>query len=153
MHQPWKVCPQCQEPAQLQACVCLRCGHVYRTRFAPPLGQTQVVLPPPVDKTQMLASRGAAALPPTHAAPTGAFPSAPSSYVPQTQAGAALQLQELARQYREANRSYMWTLIGGLLLLWPLWVITYMEHGKMRTIKGQVALLGLEPDAWVRSIR
>ncbi len=45
--QPYKMCPRCQQPAVLDAPVCRRCGHRYRTQFAPPpLDRTQVFLPP-----------------------------------------------------------------------------------------------------------
>lgn len=36
---PQKLCPKCQTIADLYASECLRCGHVYRTQFAPPLPQ------------------------------------------------------------------------------------------------------------------
>ncbi|MBA2689227.1 MAG: hypothetical protein H0U63_00300 [Burkholderiales bacterium] len=43
-----KICPKCQTPADIHTPACLRCGHRYRTQFAPPpLYQTQVVPPPP----------------------------------------------------------------------------------------------------------
>jgi hypothetical protein len=41
-----KLCPQCQTPTALQTPVCLRCGHQFRTRFAPPIHQTQVISTP-----------------------------------------------------------------------------------------------------------
>ena len=47
MTQPFKICPQCQEPAAMNAAACARCGRVYRTTAPPPMQQTQVVLPPP----------------------------------------------------------------------------------------------------------
>jgi hypothetical protein len=66
MQQPMKLCPQCQLPAPLDAVHCGKCGHVYRTQFAPPLDRTQVVLPPtvlpPVAPTQLISTR-----PPGHA--------------------------------------------------------------------------------------
>jgi hypothetical protein len=43
--QPYKLCPQCQQPAVLSAPSCGRCGQQYRTQFATP-DQTQVVIPP-----------------------------------------------------------------------------------------------------------
>lgn len=46
MTQPYKICPQCQEPDSMDAASCIRCGRVYRTTAPPPIGQTQVVMPP-----------------------------------------------------------------------------------------------------------
>jgi hypothetical protein len=40
--QPFKICPQCQEPAAINAASCARCGRVYRTT-ALPMDQTQVI--------------------------------------------------------------------------------------------------------------
>lgn len=39
---PFKVCPQCQTPAALDAPSCTRCGRQYRTQFVPPQQQTHV---------------------------------------------------------------------------------------------------------------
>ena len=36
MSQPYKACPKCQQSAQLDAPICLRCGHQYRTNFVNP---------------------------------------------------------------------------------------------------------------------
>lgn len=47
MTQPYKVCPRCQTPADLQAAACASCGRQYRTQFVPPINQTQVVHPAP----------------------------------------------------------------------------------------------------------
>ena len=38
-----KTCPSCELPARIYASVCENCGHVFRTRFQPPLDQTQVL--------------------------------------------------------------------------------------------------------------
>lgn len=46
MTQPYKQCPRCQQNAALHVPVCLRCGHQYRTQFAPPPEQTLIVAPP-----------------------------------------------------------------------------------------------------------
>lgn len=46
MSQPYKLCPQCGQPAALQTMVCQQCGRHYRTQFVTP-DQTQVVMPPP----------------------------------------------------------------------------------------------------------
>ena len=45
MTQPYKVCPQCNIPAALDARTCTHCGRAYRTQFAPPAQQTQVFRP------------------------------------------------------------------------------------------------------------
>ena len=36
MTQPYKICPQCQHPAAMNASACVSCGRVYRTT-APPI--------------------------------------------------------------------------------------------------------------------
>ncbi len=41
MTQPFKICPQCQQRAEVSAAVCSSCGRKYRTT-APPVDQTQV---------------------------------------------------------------------------------------------------------------
>ena len=46
MSQPYKECPQCKMPAALQELTCQRCGHVFRTAFAPPPNQTVVIQRP-----------------------------------------------------------------------------------------------------------
>jgi hypothetical protein len=44
MGQPYKICPGCQNPAQLSAVACSACGHQYRTQFVPPpIQQTQSI--------------------------------------------------------------------------------------------------------------
>jgi hypothetical protein len=45
--QPFKICPQCQQPAVLHMSVCGRCGRVFRTTagIQPPLLQTQITMP------------------------------------------------------------------------------------------------------------
>ncbi len=43
MAEPFKLCPRCQLQAPLNETMCSRCGHQYRTAFAPP---------PPIDQTQ-----------------------------------------------------------------------------------------------------
>ena len=43
MTQPYKVCPNCQQPAALSQTACGRCGRPYRTQFAPP-NKTQVFI-------------------------------------------------------------------------------------------------------------
>ncbi len=38
-----KICPVCGQPAALEATTCGQCGHVYRTKFEPPLNATRMV--------------------------------------------------------------------------------------------------------------
>lgn len=65
MTQPFKVCPKCQSPADLNAAQCVQCGRQYKTQFT---------APPPADHTQMFT------LPPTQ--PTQAFTPAPTQPMP-----------------------------------------------------------------------
>ena len=41
--QLYKICPECGQPGELQAQLCARCGHAYRTQFTP---AGQPVTPP-----------------------------------------------------------------------------------------------------------
>jgi hypothetical protein len=41
MATPYKVCPECQNPAHLGASQCIQCGHRFRTSFVPRPDQTQ----------------------------------------------------------------------------------------------------------------
>ena len=50
MATPYKVCPNCQNPAHLSAGECIQCGHHYRTPFVPRADQTQAYnVPSPID--------------------------------------------------------------------------------------------------------
>lgn len=53
MNTAHKRCPQCSQPAALDAQHCRECGHTFRTQFAPPANQTQMYAPaPPPEPTQ-----------------------------------------------------------------------------------------------------
>lgn len=56
--QPFKVCPRCQTPAELDVSVCVHCGRQYNTQFTQVVTQnppTQKFTPPPASlNTQML---------------------------------------------------------------------------------------------------
>lgn len=41
--QAYKVCPQCQTPAAIDAPQCASCGRAYRTQFTQPISQTTVI--------------------------------------------------------------------------------------------------------------
>ena len=45
MVQPYKICPQCQQQAAMDASFCAQCGRPYHTQFVPPVGQTQAIYP------------------------------------------------------------------------------------------------------------
>lgn len=50
-----KQCPACGQPVLLDAGICPRCGHQFRTQFTPPPNQTQAFFPgsqPPPNQTQ-----------------------------------------------------------------------------------------------------
>jgi TM2 domain-containing membrane protein YozV len=42
---PHKLCPECQQPAHLNATTCSRCGRAFQTQFDTP-SQTQIEMPP-----------------------------------------------------------------------------------------------------------
>ncbi len=50
--QPYKICPECGQPAELTAQACGRCGHAYRTQFTP-AGQPFQTPGAPEQRTQM----------------------------------------------------------------------------------------------------
>ena len=58
------------------------------------------------------------------------------------------ELDELARRYQQANSTYTWTLVVGLLLFWPLLIVTFQENRKKKDILARVAALGVEPTIW-----
>lgn len=58
MSQPYKICPRCQQPADLAAPSCVKCGRIYKTQFTPP-----------EEKTQAFPGGIPAAAPPPQAAP------------------------------------------------------------------------------------
>jgi hypothetical protein len=67
--------------------------------------------------------------------------------------GRPLQLMELEERYRTAKKTFTWTLwVGILTCLFPIWIITYLEWMKMASAKREVAMLGINPEQWVRSI-
>ncbi|HVT13545.1 MAG TPA: NINE protein [Fimbriimonadaceae bacterium] len=49
----YKVCPQCQTATELHAQACPRCGHPFRTQFAPPPNQTQAFYNPQAGQGQV----------------------------------------------------------------------------------------------------
>jgi hypothetical protein len=57
-------------------------------------------------------------------------------------------LFDLACRYRESNKLFTWTLIGGLLCVWPLLIVTFLEYTKMRDIKKQIIAMGIDPYWW-----
>ena len=62
-------------------------------------------------------------------------------------------LADLARRHRDSNKVFIWTLVGGLLCLWPLWIVTYIEYTRMRDVKDQVARMGVDVDWWIAVYR
>lgn len=64
---PYKVCPQCHEPAHMQSGQCVRCGRMFRTTAPPPIQQTQVFGVPP----QIQAPYNGYGPPPTPQRPPG----------------------------------------------------------------------------------
>lgn len=57
-------------------------------------------------------------------------------------------LGELARRFNESRRLTLITFWVGLFCLWPLWIVTYIEYTKMRGIKDEVAMLGIDVSWW-----
>ena len=65
-----KICPACAAHALIQASTCQQCGHAFRTKFAPPLEQTQMyqpgINPPGVTPPQGLIPAAPASAPPAN---------------------------------------------------------------------------------------
>ncbi len=66
--------------------------------------------------------------------------------------GRPMQLMDLEERYRTAKKTFTWTLWAGLLCFFPIWIITYIEWTKMTNAKREVAMLGINPEQWARSI-
>lgn len=67
MATPYKVCPDCQNPAHLGTTQCIQCGHRFRTSFLPRPDQTQGYnLPAPA----MTPSPGSSSLVAVHSEPS-----------------------------------------------------------------------------------
>ncbi len=130
----FKMCPVCHQQTNLESLVYNQCGHKFLTDFSSAQGprntQTQAFMPPP-------------------------YPQA--SYPPQSQFGYTqlprqpVPLYELERRYREANKTFVITMIAGFFL-WPIWYLTYLEYTKKNDIKRDVAAMGIDPEAWSRYI-
>ena len=72
--------------------------------------------------------------------------------LPYTYAPDDFEMFDLARQFHDSKRVFLWTLVLGLVLFWPLLFIAYSEHKKMNAIKSRVALRGIDPEIWSRPL-
>jgi hypothetical protein len=59
-----------------------------------------------------------------------------------------LELLDLASRYRAAHKTYTWSLVVGLLLFWPLLILTYQENKNKKEILARVSALGVDPTIW-----
>lgn len=130
---PFKVCPQCNRQTALETQVCGGCGHQFRSNFTPPASSLGPVAPNQTSGFPGGPSYGQVP------GPTMAFQGMGSGVDP---------LIDLARRHRDSNQVFIWTLIGGILCVWPLWIITYLEYVKMRDIKSEVARMGVDVTWW-----
>ena len=116
-----KFCPQCGRPSPLEAPACQTCGHAFRQTFAQPPPPTP---PPPGFRPGPDPTRAFYAQTPTQ------------------------DLAELARRFNESRKLCVLTFWIGLFCLWPIWIVSYIEYTKMRNIKDQVALMGVDVAWW-----
>ena len=119
--QPFKACPACGAGQPLEVSTCTRCGHTFRQTFVPG--------PPPPSPNPTQAFYGA----PRAASPANVDPN---------------MLAEMARRFNDSRKTFIWTFFIGLLCLWPVWIVTYIEYTKMRDIKNQIGTMGLNVPQW-----
>jgi len=58
------------------------------------------------------------------------------------------QLVELARRFNDSRKLLIITFWVGILCLYPVWIVTYLEYVKMRNIKEQVSSMGVDVAWW-----
>lgn len=78
--------------------------------------------------------------------PQTSYPYPPASQMPSQAMNDTLA--DLARQHRDADRTFLITLIAGILCLWPILILTYLEYNKKREIQNRVAALGVDVNWW-----
>lgn len=129
-----KFCPRCKFAASLPEKVCARCGHQFRTQFAPPAEPTQMI--------QAVAPSPAPAPAP---APSPAPAPPPAANV------VSAILNECAAQYR---RYTFWRLICWLSLptVISLIMLFQIDRAEM-ALRERIASMGLDAEAWERSLR
>jgi hypothetical protein len=143
-----QVCTNCHNPIVPPAAFCRFCGADQRTlgHYMPPAPAP--AYPPPV----------VYAPPPSYApvpmyAPAPQYAPPPAMYsphLPYVRPPDDFEMFDLARQYQSSKKTFIWSLVIGLLLFWPLLILAYSEHTKMRGIKSRVALRGVDPETWSR---
>jgi len=62
-------------------------------------------------------------------------------------------LEDMARRHRDSHVLMTWTLVVGLLCLWPLLIVSYLEYNKMRDIKNEIVRMGVDLNWWQMSFR
>lgn len=60
------------------------------------------------------------------------------------------RLYLLAREFRACRSRFQSFLIAGFFI-WPLWIVAYIEWNRMRDLKMQVRLLGVDVAWWERT--
>lgn len=140
------TCSQCQNVLDLQSLFCRHCGADQR------MLSHYVAAPPPT--TVVLMPQYAPPPPAYYGSPPGyaPYPVMHSPYLPYVVPPDDYEMIDLSRQYRESNKTFLWSLIIGLLLFWPLLILSYSEWKKMKGIKSRVALRGIDPERWITAI-
>jgi len=115
-------------------------------KFCPACGQTCHVTAP-------ACACGHHFRPQFNAPNTYQYQQAPTMFAGQQMQPTTDWLTDLARRHRESNKLFIWTLVGGLICLWPIWIISYLEYNKMRDIRNQVASMGVDPVWWELAYR
>jgi hypothetical protein len=60
------------------------------------------------------------------------------------------KLEIFAKSYKSSKTRFQTFLVLDVFL-WPLWIAAYVESNRMRHMKTQVSLLGVDADWWVRT--
>lgn len=140
-------CSQCHNVLDRQSPFCRHCGADQRT-----LSHYVVAPPPPppaAAPVPQYAPPGYYAPPPVYAP---SYPTMYSPYLPYAVAPDDFEMIDLSRQYRESNKTFIWSLVIGLLLFLPLLILSYSEWKKMKAIKSRVALRGIDPERWITAL-
>ncbi len=163
---PPVLCTRCQSPLAPDNPVCRVCGLDQRAPAMPP--PAAPAYPPPVYPQNAYPPAPTYAPPPVYPqqvyapqqmyAPQGYRPTMPPPVVmhgrnlPYMYPPDDFEMFDLARQFQDSKRAFGWMMVVGLLVFWPLLFVAYSEHKKMNAIKNRVALRGIDPEFWSRTL-
>lgn len=149
-----KTCvnPQCRRQLENDWTFCPACG--FDTR--PPMNRATVigcshrVLPQNTFCVDCGAQAGSASVPLQASSVQVQTTHIPQQHISLSVGSPPTQnLKRLAARYRDASKLYGITLILGLLCLWPIWIVSYLEWRKMAAVREEVLDMGIDVDTWL----